>query len=132
MFNKEISKRLEKKAGNCKIFTLLRYNELVAKLERIKNKGPCPSISSDYKVVKRYILKQLGSEYRIVNKHSGKCLVFVEEMYDIIANEHFATKHGGRDQTFRKIKATYDNITIEMVVLFIERCPCQRKKKKKK
>lgn len=130
MFTLETSKRLERKRANCKVLTLTKYNELLARIERIKNRGPCSSVPSDYKVIKRYDVIEIDSEHRIVNKNTGKILVFAEEMYDIIKTAHIEAKHGGRDQTFRRIKTKYDNITTEMIVLFIEKCECQYKRRK--
>lgn len=131
IFNNEIQFILEKKAINSKILSYARYTELLGRLRRVKNRGLCTGNTADYSLIKRYNVKKIDSEYRIINRKTGNIMVYVDEMYDIIKEAHLATKHGGRDMMMSKLKLKYGNITTEMVVLFLEVCQlCQQKREK--
>lgn len=123
--------KINEKASNSKILKKSEYDALVSRLRRIKEMGPCSTDKSDYRVIKRYDIQKVGSDFILISKSSDKALVFVEQMYDIINDAHQATQHGGRQVTLKHLKEKYWNITQELVTLFIEGCDnCQMKRKK--
>lgn len=101
----------------------------MTKLKKIKESGPWET--KDYRIDKKYDVKQLGSEFRIITRKNQRILLYAEEVFDVIAEAHIATRHGGRDQTLSQLRFVYENITREIVMLFIEHCQdCQFKRKK--
>lgn len=111
------------------MLTYAKYNALLTKLMRVKDSGPYEN--KDYALIKKYDVKQFGAEYRIVSRKQERILLYAEEIYDIIEEVHIATRHGGRDQIICRLKPVYENITRELIMLFIDTCDeCHQKKKK--
>lgn len=128
-FSNELTKILANKNFNSRILPFPKYNNQMANIQKIKESGP--SETKDYRLIRKYDVKQLGSEYRIVDKKHERILLYAEEVFDIIEEVHVATRHGGRDQILSRLRVVYENITRELVMLFIENCEeCQKKRKK--
>lgn len=128
-FSNELKKILETKNANTRLLSFSKYMDLLAKIKSIKESGPCET--KDYRIIKRFDLLKLGSESRIITRKQERILLYAEEVYDIIEEVHIATGHGGRDQTLNRLKLTYENITRELVMLFIENCDnCKQKRRK--
>lgn len=129
-FSNDLKRILETKNVNTRLLSLSKYNDLLAKIIRIKESGPCET--RDYRIIRRFDVVQLGLESRIITRKYKRILLYAEEVYDIIEEVHIVTGHGGRDQILNRLKLVYENITRELVMLFIENCDrCKQRKKKK-
>lgn len=111
---------MDTKGANSRLYSLSKYNDFLTKLRKVKESGP--SEIRDYHIIKKYDVKQLGSEHRIVTKKHQRILLYAEEVYEIIKKAHIATCHGGRDLTMSQLRFLYENVTKEIVMLYIENC----------
>ena len=50
------------------------------------------------------------------------------KFFDIIHETHISNGHGGRNRMMKELKGKYKNITVELIVIYLNLCePCQKK-----
>jgi hypothetical protein len=137
-FNTELMK-VKNDSSNNPLFTLERYQETIdviigAKLKRFSERS-----EQEVSLLKTYDVVNFGSQMKLVKKSnsSENCLnkyyVPVDEIFEVILDNHLSIGHRGIRNTVNEIKKKFANITEKQVKLFIDGCDeCKRKRTKPK
>ncbi|GBL92082.1 KRAB-A domain-containing protein 2 [Araneus ventricosus] len=131
-FNDHLYMLKSNKGKNNQLFTREEYNSLIAKVKESKEKTSAKT-PEDYQRISRYDIVRIGGDEKLIVKvqNEGDPIVYytcMEENFQIIHEIHIAIGHGGRNRMMREVKTTYKNITIEMVMIYLNLCePCQMK-----
>jgi hypothetical protein len=131
-FDDHLDMLKSKKGKNHQLFTREEYNSFFAKVKERKEKtsGKTPE---DYQRLSRYDIVRIGSVEKLIVpvKNEKDPIIYytcMEENFQIIHEIHIAIGHGGRNRMMREVKAKYKNITVEMVMIYLNLCePCQKK-----
>nr|XP_022909346.1 KRAB-A domain-containing protein 2-like [Onthophagus taurus] len=136
-FNQEIYKIKMKKGKNHQLFSRDEYFSFLTKVKVSKNKISHKS-PEDYQKLSRYDTVEMGNVQKLIvpvknEKDQIIYYTYLEEIFDIIHETHISTGHGGRNRMMKELKSKYNNITIEIVVVYLNMCePCQKKMSIKK
>lgn len=131
-FFDQISLLKSKKGKNNQLFTREEYYTFLSQVKKSKKKvtGKTPQ---DYQRLKRYDVIRIGSIEKLIHpatalNHPIMYYTFLEENFQIIHDIHIAIGHGGRNRMMKEVKANYKNITVEIVVNYLNLCkPCKNK-----
>ena len=89
-------------------------------------------IASDYHIIRKYDLVNIGGIYKVRNIKSGLYMVTKNETPLIIASKHSETGHGGEKVTSKQIKDQVHNIPMSIIKQYIsnyETCSEKRRRK---
>ena len=87
-----------------------KYNEVVQRLKEL-NENDSAKTNKDYKLLNRYNLLKISvdniSVWKLKKKDTGKTIVHVDKVFDIINSSHLATGHGNRDIVEKDVNQKY-------------------------
>ena len=77
-----------------------KYESIIERLTEIENNKKCKKTSKDYRLLERYVVKvtefQGAVVKQLLNRKTGKIFIKLEDVFDIIHNQHIEKGHNGR------------------------------------
>ena len=132
IFMEKVSELLSNQSKNNKLLTNECYQTIIRKLKLLNEKpiGYQSQLESknDYRLLKTHeilVVENDGVTHeRLVKPVNGKKLryVTVEDMFEILLDQHEKTGHGKRDIMYADIKDQYANLTLKHCQTLVECC----------
>jgi hypothetical protein len=124
-FLTSVTKLVEKKSYNSKIFSKEKYFKLLKEVKEGKKKKK--KSVRDYRRAAKYdVISVQGTEKLIKATHGEQAgiryYVYKEELFDILHNTHLSMGHGGQTRMLTELKRRYGNVTREVIVLYLTLC----------
>ncbi|XP_020298040.1 KRAB-A domain-containing protein 2-like [Pseudomyrmex gracilis] len=131
-FNTQVNMLKSKKGKNHQLFTRNKYNLFLMKVKTTKEKTSNKT-SEEYQRLSRYDIVKIGNIEKLVVpvKNERDPIIyytFLEEIFDIIHETHISIGHGGQNRMMKELRIKYKNITVELVMSYLNLCEsCQKK-----
>ncbi|XP_043475014.1 KRAB-A domain-containing protein 2-like [Leptopilina heterotoma] len=123
-----------KKSAHYKVMLQEEYEQILKDVQDAKLNGA--KCSRQYRRLNRYDILEVAGVCKLIKKcNNGEVKYFapLEEVFEILTLAHMGTGHGGRDRMLSETSKKYENITREVVRIFLSMCEtCHQKKVKRK
>ena len=134
---KAMTVRIGRQSSKCSIFSNERLQDYIEKIQLAKANPRQKKTMQVYHLLRKYDVQQIEGGRRILVRKDNKLpYVNIGDVYDIIKLNHEARReeeeeeeeerrkrHKGERRTFKKIRQSYANISINQIKAYIEQCP---------
>ncbi|KAI5717175.1 hypothetical protein M8J77_001334 [Diaphorina citri] len=131
-FNSKVLEVMAKKKQNTVFLTKDKYQSLIQKVNESKSKivGKTPL---EHNLLKKFDVLKVGDTEKLIcpldeGNQSVRFYAHFEELFGLVQEAHTSIGHGGRTRMLKELQKKYKNITIQIIMIYLNLCEiCQKK-----